>query len=91
MIPDFETPEHKIDIRDQIARCYMNKFQDFQQAYDVIEATLVQFPTTRARSSAKTLRALINRLSNPDNGEDYQELLQRVQQLLIINYPDQNE
>ena len=55
MIPDFETPEHKIDIRDQIARCYMNKFQDFQQAYDVIEATLVQFPTTRARSSAKTI------------------------------------
>ena len=77
MIPDFETPDHKIDIRDQIARCYMNKLHDFPRAIEVIEATLEQFPSTRARSSAKTLRALIKRLSNPGNGEEHQELLEQ--------------
>ena len=94
MLPDYQNLEHKINIRNQIAYCYIDNFKDFQQAYDVIESTLEQFPTIRARSSAKTLRCLINRINRLlryENREDQEELLERAQKLMTINFPDQNE
>ena len=94
MLSDYENPEHKIDIRNEIAFCYMDNFHDFQKAYDVIEATLQQFETIHSRSSERALRILIKRLCHDGNARDQQlqVLLNQAKHLMAAFFRnDQNQ